>query len=172
MMRSAMKEPPLLVDALPEIAIGLERLLRRKGLDELAATVPGLRVHANEGALYFVPPRQVKRPPQGPHAPVNDPSRWSFMYHPNRRRYWLGTMPRKRWSLVVEVIPARRFRGSSSLWPSYPQSLGPDAVAVGVAAWGRFNRRKTSLGCRSPRSSSGAAAATSVGSAGWSLTLF
>lgn len=99
-----MNEPPLLVDALPEIGIGLERLLRRKGLDELAATVPSLRIHANEGHLYFVPPSQVKRPPQGPHAPVSDLARWSFMNHPNRQRHWLGTMPRKRWDLVVEVI--------------------------------------------------------------------
>jgi hypothetical protein len=102
-----MKEPPLLLDALPEVGTGLERLLRRKGLDELAATVPRLRIHANEGHLYFVPPSQVKRPPAGAHAPVDDPLRWSFMYHPNRRRYWLGTMPRKRWSLVVEVIDGR-----------------------------------------------------------------
>ena len=97
----AVKLPPRLVDELPEVADRLERRLRSRKLDALAETVSGLRIHANEnGQLYFTPPESIKRPPSGPHAPVEDPARWSYMHHPNRRRYWLGFA-------VVEVIDGR-----------------------------------------------------------------
>jgi len=87
---------------LPELAKGFDRLLCRKGLDELASRLSSLRVFAaGRHGLYFVPPDFIKRPPDNV---TTDRSKWSFMYHPARKRYWLGQVPRRRWLLTLEVI--------------------------------------------------------------------
>jgi hypothetical protein len=103
--------PPLLTEEIPDLANALDWLLHRKDLADLAATVPALRVYSikagrTEGSLYFVPPDSIERPPPSRHA-ANDRSRWSFMYHPARKRHWLGRAPRRRWYLVVEDIDDR-----------------------------------------------------------------
>jgi hypothetical protein len=95
--------PPLLRDELPDVAAALDRLLRREGLSELAESVPELRIHSVQGAIHFVPPASIKRPPPISHG-ADDRSKWSYMYHPERKRHWLGKVPRRRWYLVAEEI--------------------------------------------------------------------
>lgn len=99
---------PTLTAVLPELADALDRLLRRQGLDDIAETVPHLHVHAvrGDGLIYFLPPQSVASPPPNEHAAA-DRSNWSYMYHPGRKRHWLGRVPRRRWGLVVEQIDGR-----------------------------------------------------------------
>ena len=95
--------PPLLADVLPDLAVALDRLLRRKGLNDLAGVVPELRIHAVERGIFFVPLATIEHAPPLKHG-ADDRSKWSYMYHPGRRRHWLGRVPRHRWGLVAEEI--------------------------------------------------------------------
>jgi hypothetical protein len=97
---------PLLADELPDLATALQRLLQRQGFTELADSVPALRIHGCDGPIYFVPPGSIKRPPPIRHG-ADDTSKWHYMYHPGRKRHWLGRVPRRRWTLVVEEIDGR-----------------------------------------------------------------
>jgi len=100
---------PAFTAVLPELAQALDRLLRREGLDDLADTVAHLQINAiggDGGLIYFVAPQSIASPPPSKHAAA-DRANWSYMYHPGRKRYWLGRVPRRRWTLAVEQIDDR-----------------------------------------------------------------
>jgi hypothetical protein len=71
----------------------------------LADTVGELRIHAGARPLYFVPPESIKRRPPIRHG-ADDPSKWSYMYHPNRERVHVR-VPGRRWAVIAEVIDGR-----------------------------------------------------------------
>lgn len=118
---------PLLRVAVPELADALGRALTREGRDDLAESVAQLRIHrAADRALYFVPPESIKRPPPARRGrPAEDPTKWSYMYHPARKRHWLR-VPRRRWALTVEEIEGR----IAVLSVSHAGALGPQLDAL------------------------------------------
>lgn len=119
---------PLLCEAVPELADALERALAREGRAALAESVAQLRIHhAADRVLYFVPPESIKRPPPArPGRPAEDATKWSYMYHPARKRHWLR-VPRRRWALRVEDIDGR----IAVLSVSHAGTLGPQLDALG-----------------------------------------
>ena len=93
---------PALTAVLAELARALDRLLRRQGLDDIAEAVAHLQIQAiggDGGLIYFVPPQSIASPPPNRHA-ATDRAKWSYMYHPGRKRHWLGRVPRRRWTLL------------------------------------------------------------------------
>jgi hypothetical protein len=102
-------ELPRLRDEMPDVASTMEKRLRAQGRDDLAKTVPELRIDGGlkslsryGGELFFIEPDSIERPAKAPRWLADNRSKWHWRFHPNQRYYRLGKVPRKR--LVITIV--------------------------------------------------------------------